>query len=70
MRYPGGGRRSWANKLFHDLNWGAFIHATRVPQLRSCNYCVCLRACVRVCVCVCKLTTNVRVHQTVLYTYT
>ena len=41
-----------------DLNWGAFDHASHAPQLRSCNYyvcvcvCVCVHVCVHTCVCV------------------
>ena len=25
----------------HDINWGALDHASRAPQLVSCNYYVC-----------------------------
>ena len=25
-------------RQLQDLNWGAFDHASHVPQLRSCNY--------------------------------
>ena len=32
----------------HDINWGALDHASRAPQLMSCNYHVCV--CVYVCV--------------------
>ena len=34
------------NQLY-DINWGALDHASRAPQLTSCNYYVC------VCTCVC-----------------
>ena len=27
-----------ANKIVARLNWGAFNHASHVPQLRYCNY--------------------------------
>ena len=30
----------------HDINWGEFDHASRAPQLMSCNYSVCMRVCV------------------------
>ena len=50
------GGHGQTNQL-HDINWGALDHASRAPQLMSCNYsvcvCVCTRACVCVCVCVC-----------------
>ena len=36
----------------HDINWGALDHASRAPQLMSCNYTVC------VCVCSVKLNCN------------
>ena len=26
------------NKFIYDINWGALDHASRVPQLTSCNY--------------------------------
>ena len=29
-------------KLVARLNWGAFDHASHAPQLRSCNYYLCL----------------------------
>ena len=34
----------------HDINWGALDHVSRVPQLMSGNYylCVCVCVCVRV----------------------
>ena len=35
----------------HDINRGALDHASRAPQLMSCNYTVCAYVCVCVCVC-------------------
>ena len=35
----------------HDTNWGALEHASRAPQLVSCNYYVYVYVCVCVCVC-------------------
>ena len=35
----------------HDINWGALDHASRAPQLMSCNYYVCVRVCVYMYVC-------------------
>ena len=32
-------------------NWGALNHASRAPQLMSCNYYVCVYMCVCVCIC-------------------
>ena len=29
----------------HDINWGALDHASRAPQLMSCNYYVCVCVC-------------------------
>ena len=48
-----GGHRP--TKQLQDLNWGAFDHASHAPQLRSCNYylCLCVCVCVYVCMCVC-----------------
>ena len=40
----------------HDINWGEFDHASRAPQLMSCNYSVCMHAYVCVCMCVCVHT--------------
>ena len=37
MMRGGGG----TNQL-HDINWGALNHASRAPQLMSCNYYVCV----------------------------
>ena len=39
----------------HDINWGALDHASRAPQLMSCNYYVC------VCVCVCVQALHVNI---------
>ena len=42
--------------LLHDINWGSLDHASREPQLMSCNIHI------HVGVCVCIQRTCVRVH--------
>ena len=32
----------WPTKLLHALTWDAFDHAPHAPQLRECNYYVCI----------------------------
>ena len=39
------GGHGQTNQL-HDFNWGALDHASRAPQLMSCNYYVCMYVCV------------------------
>ena len=43
------GQTEW----LHDLNWSALDHASHVPQLRLCNYYVCVCVCVAL-LCVCN----------------
>ena len=38
------GSHGQTNQLY-DINWGALDHASRAPQLISCNYYVCVCAC-------------------------
>ena len=38
------GDHGQTNQL-HDINWGVFNHASRTPQLMSCNYYVCVCTC-------------------------
>ena len=44
---------------FHDINWVALNHASRAPQLLSCNYYVCVCAGAVQCMCVNYTTTVV-----------
>ena len=43
-------------ELLHALTWGAFDHTSHAPQVRACNYYVCIYLCfVYVCVLVCEI---------------
>ena len=42
-------------KMLHALTWDAFDHASHAPQVRTCNYYVCVSIYMCECVCVYKL---------------